>query len=131
MGKLPAPMTADYAAELNTSLVWVIADPAVLAVLVTKACEDHLLLDTIAVSPQAQGKGYAAELLSRAEADAREVGVPEVRLYTNEAMTENFDFYRKHGYTETARGDHEGYRRVFFSKRVELVTSESPVRSER
>lgn len=42
----------------------------------------------------------------------------EIRLYTNEAMTENLSYYPRHGYTETHRGEQDGFRRVFFRKQV-------------
>ena len=89
IGRPPAPMTADY-----------------------------LLLETIAVAPGAQGSGYGRLLLDRAECDAAELGLTEVRLYTNEAMTENLTFYPRHGYRETGRAVQDGYRRVYFSKTV-------------
>jgi len=41
-----------------------------------------LLLDNVAVLP------------------ARALGVPEIRLYTNAAMTENLTYYPQHGYTD-------------------------------
>ena len=74
--------------------------------------------DTIAVAPGAQGHGYGALLLARAEDDARELGLSEVRLVTNQAMTENQTFYPRHGYIETARGRQDGYDRVFYAKKV-------------
>ena len=55
-------------------------------------------------------------LLQRAERDAIEQGLSEVRLCTNEAMTENLVYYPRHGYRETGRAIQDGYRRVFFSK---------------
>ncbi len=57
-------------------------------------------------------------LLERAERDAVELGLTEVRLYTNEAMTENLTFYPRHGYRETGRALQDGFRRVYFSKTV-------------
>jgi ribosomal protein S18 acetylase RimI-like enzyme len=75
-------------------------------------------LETVAVAPAAQGHGYGALLLGRAEDDAAELGLPEVRLYTNEAMTENLTFYPRHGYRETHRAVENGFRRVYFSKAV-------------
>jgi N-acetylglutamate synthase-like GNAT family acetyltransferase len=117
IGRPPAPMVADYTALLGESRIWVVerAD-AIVAVLVTQHRGDHLLLDTIAVAPGAQGGGHGGRLLQRAELDAAEQGLAEVRLYTNEAMTENLTFYPRHGYRETARGGQDGYRRVFFAK---------------
>jgi hypothetical protein len=44
------------------------------------------------------------------------MGLPEIRLYTNEAMTENLGYYPRRGYRETHRATQNGYRRVFFSK---------------
>ena len=112
-------MTADYAAALAHSRVWVlVSNQAVIGALVTEDRTDHLLLETVAVAPSAQGRGYGARLLDRAERDAEELGLPEVRLYTNEAMTENLTFYPRHGYQETARAVEDGFRRVYFSKAV-------------
>jgi N-acetylglutamate synthase-like GNAT family acetyltransferase len=117
IGKPPAPMLADYAGLLDTSRIWVLERrDAVIAVLVTQHHGDHLLLDTVAVAPGAQGGGHGRRLLERAERDATEQGLSEVRLVTNEAMTENLVFYPRHGYRETGRANQDGYRRVFFSK---------------
>jgi GNAT superfamily N-acetyltransferase len=119
IGRPPAPMTADYAAALEHSRVWVlVSHDAVVGALVTEDRADHLLLETVAVAPAAQGHGYGALLLARAERDAEELGLPEIRLYTNEAMTENLTFYPRHGYQETARAVEDGFRRVYFSKSV-------------
>jgi Zn-dependent protease with chaperone function len=46
------------------------------------------------------------------------LGLPEVRLYTNEKMHENLDVYAKLGFEETGRGLDGGYRRVFMRKRL-------------
>lgn len=119
IGRQPAPMSANYVAAVASSRVWVIeADGEIAGVLVNEVHDDHLLLDTVAVAPEAQGHGYGALLLARAEDDARDLGLPEVRLYTNEAMTENQTFYPRHGYVETARGREDGYDRVFYVKKV-------------
>jgi ribosomal protein S18 acetylase RimI-like enzyme len=121
IGRPPAPMTADYAALLESSRVWVIDCGArVVGLLVTQDRDDHLFLDTIAVAPDTQGSGFGKRLMARAEADAVELGLAEIRLYTNEAMTENLTFYPRLGYRETARATDEGYRRVFYVKAVDL-----------
>jgi N-acetylglutamate synthase-like GNAT family acetyltransferase len=117
IGKPPAPMTAAYAELLHTSRVWVIEHGVELVgVLVTQAKTDHLLLDSVAVSPTAQGAGHGRALLARADEDARELGLPEIRLCTNETMTENLDFYPRRGFHETGRGVQDGFHRVFFAK---------------
>jgi N-acetylglutamate synthase-like GNAT family acetyltransferase len=117
IGRPPAPMNADYAAALGSSRVWVLeSGDAIVGALVTEDRADHMLLETIAVAPNAQGSGYGRLLLERAERDAVELGLTEVRLYTNEAMTENLSFYPRHGYRETGRATEDGFRRVYFSK---------------
>ncbi|WGW13582.1 GNAT family N-acetyltransferase [Saxibacter everestensis] len=117
MGTEPAPMQADYASLVDAGQVWVAEhDGDLVGLLVLKLEHDHLLLDNVAVSPDAQGLGIGAQLLAFAEEQAREHCLAEVRLYTNEAMTENLAYYPRHGFIETHRGTDHGYRRVFFSK---------------
>jgi ribosomal protein S18 acetylase RimI-like enzyme len=119
IGRPPAPMTADYATLLATSRVWVLdQDAAIVGLLVTEDKGDHLFLDVIAVAPDTQGSGYGRQLMARAEADAAEQGRTEIRLYTNQAMTENLTFYPRLGYHETGRGGQDGFRRVFYAKAI-------------
>ncbi|MCV7256313.1 GNAT family N-acetyltransferase [Mycobacterium hackensackense] len=119
MGRRPAPMDVDFTAALNDSLVWAIEDDGRLdAVLVLEHHADHVLVDTIAVDPAARGRGHGARLLDRAESDARELGLSEVRLYTNEAMSENLTYYPRRGYQETGRRTEDGYHRVYFRKKI-------------
>ncbi|MDN5851795.1 MAG: GNAT family N-acetyltransferase [Actinomycetia bacterium] len=119
IGVEPAPMHADYAALVEQGLVWVAADDAaVLGLVVLLPQRDHLLLDNIAVGPSAQGRGIGRTLLEFADNQARELGYAEVRLYTNEHMTENLAFYPRHGYVETERAIVDGYGRVFLTKHL-------------
>jgi ribosomal protein S18 acetylase RimI-like enzyme len=119
IGRLPAPMTADYAEAVRGGLTWLAAeDGEIVGLLVLAVQPDHLLLENIAVLPSAQGRGIGARLLAFTEERARALGHDEIRLYTNEAMTENLAYYPRHGYTETHRAEQDGYRRVFFRKRL-------------
>lgn len=120
IGHPPAPMTHDYGALVDAARVWVLeSEDRLCGVLVNVVHADHLLLDTVAVAPGTQGSGYGAVLLARAEQDARELGLPEVRLYTHLTMTENQSFYPRHGYTETSRGSEDGFDRVYYVKRLD------------
>ena len=119
IGRSPAPMNADYAEAVRTGLTWAaVRDDVIVGLLVLVVRPDHLLLENVAVLPSAQGSGVGARLLALAEEQARELGREEIRLYTNEAMTENLAYYPKHGYVETHRAEQDGFRRVFFSKRI-------------
>jgi GNAT superfamily N-acetyltransferase len=119
IGRRPAPMDADYGSLIGRGLVWVAQqDDVVVGALVLVPADDHLLLENIAVAPVSQGLGVGRRLMQTAEQRAREAGVPEVRLYTHEQMTENHDYYRRHGYVETHRAVDDGFARVFFTKQL-------------
>lgn len=119
MGREPAPMKADYAGLVEAGAVWTAEQAGVVVgLLVVEIGPDHVLLDNIAVAPYAQGTGVGRQLLEFAENHALRHGLREIRLYTNEAMTENLDYYPRHGYVETHRAVENGYRRVFFAKHL-------------
>jgi GNAT superfamily N-acetyltransferase len=117
IGRQPAPMTADYADAVRGGQAWLaVQDGQVVGVAVLADQDDHLLLENLAVLPAAQKTGIGARLLALAEEQARSRGFGEIRLYTNQAMTENLAYYPRHGYTETHRAGQGGFRRVFFRK---------------
>lgn len=122
MGQRPAPMLADYGALIAAQQVTLAqmgqADEVVAGLIVAYAKTDHYFIETVAVSPEHQGVGLGRALLAAAEAAGRAAGFAEVRLYTNEKMTENLDYYPKLGYRETGRVQEAGFSRVYFSKKV-------------
>ncbi|MEU6081084.1 GNAT family N-acetyltransferase [Streptomyces sp. NPDC047108] len=117
IGVRPAPMDADVEADIAAGRVFVTGDPVV-GVLVLAPQEDHLLLESVAVRPEAHGRGVGGRLLDFAEAHARERGLSEVRLHTHVLMTGNQRIYERRGYEETARGQTDRYRRIHYRKRV-------------
>lgn len=119
IGKKPGPMLDDYAARVAEGSVWVAEQAgAVLGLLVLLPEPDHVLLDNVAVAPEAHGRGIGRALVAFAEAEARRRGTPEIRLYTHEKMTENVALYPRLGYEETHRAQQAGYDRVFFRKKL-------------
>ncbi|HET6501859.1 MAG TPA: GNAT family N-acetyltransferase [Amycolatopsis sp.] len=119
IGREPAPLREDYRTLAASGQVWVAEqDGALVGLLVLKIESDHVLLDNVAVAPRAQNAGIGRRLLDFTDLQARHHGLGEVRLYTNEAMTENIDYYRRRGFVETHRTVDDGYRRVFFTKSV-------------
>jgi len=119
IGRKPGPMTDDYTALVAQGLVQVLEDQGrVCGLLVLIAQPDALLLDNIAIAPEAQGRGFGRLLLAAAEHAARSAGLPVIRLYTNVAMTENIAIYSRHGYAETGRRIENGLHRVYMEKRL-------------
>jgi N-acetylglutamate synthase-like GNAT family acetyltransferase len=117
IGREPAPMTADYGRIAKSGQAWVAEQGGcVVGLLVLELAGDHFLLENVAVAPSAQGLGIGGRLLQLAEKQAKAHGLREVRLYTNQAMTENLAYYAGRGYRETHRATQNGFRRVFFTK---------------
>ena len=117
MGKPPAPMLDDYTNLINSGIVYVATlDDRLVGIIVLWPKEDHLYVDNVAVLPEAQGTGVGAALLGFADAQAQRAGLNEIRLYTNEKMTENIEYYPKKGYHETHRASDASYERVYYSR---------------
>ncbi len=80
---------------------------------------DHLLIENIAVSENWQNHGLGSALLAHAATVARQLGVSELRLYTNAAFDENLIFYSHKGFVETGRERlPDGGVMVYFAKPV-------------
>jgi ribosomal protein S18 acetylase RimI-like enzyme len=119
IGREPAPMLVDYEAAIMARETWVLVEgDETSGVLVMRPDNDHLFVETVAVRPDRQGSGLGRRLMAFVEEAARDRGLREIQLYTNEKMEENLPFYRSLGFEETGRRFDEGYRRVFMKKRL-------------
>ncbi|MBM6594654.1 GNAT family N-acetyltransferase [Microvirga pudoricolor] len=120
IGHKPAPMTADYAAQIGTGEVHVATDRAdvLLGFIVFHARDGDMLLENVAVQPWASGRGIGGGLIRFCEQEALRLGCRAVRLYTNEKMTDNLALYPRLGYVEVDRRAEDGFNRVFFEKRL-------------
>ena len=114
IGREPAPMQADYAAAVATGRVVVIeADGAIAGYMVAWPEPDAYFVENIAVDPARQGRGAGRALIDHAVREARQHGLPALRLYTNAAMHENIVMYARMGFVETHRATEHGLNRVF------------------
>jgi ribosomal protein S18 acetylase RimI-like enzyme len=119
IGREPGPMLDDYKRLIQEGRVHVVEhDGAVRGILVLIPQEDAMLLDNVAVCPLAQGLGLGRRMLEFAERAAVNAGYRSIRLYTNEAMTENIELYTRIGYSETHRVEEKRLRRVYMTKAV-------------
>jgi len=83
---------------------------------------DHVLIYSIAVRPDRQGLGHGRVLLDFADRGARELGVSEVRLYTNRLMERNIAIYKRSGFAVTGTRSHStraGHVVVDMAKRID------------
>jgi ribosomal protein S18 acetylase RimI-like enzyme len=107
LGTIPKPATEDYGPRIERGEVWILeieGEPTGIAVLEENT--EYLLIYSIAVRPEAQRKGYARALLDFADKRAVEIGLHEVRLYTNEQMERNLRLYRQHGFLQMRKRPH-------------------------
>jgi ribosomal protein S18 acetylase RimI-like enzyme len=117
IGRKPGPMLDDYAALIAANRVQVLQDGSeTLGILVLIPEPDAMLLDNLALHPNAQGRGLGRLLLNAAEQAARAAGYTTIRLYTHVMMTENIALYTRLGYQETHRGEEHGLHRVYMAK---------------
>ncbi|MFI7637806.1 GNAT family N-acetyltransferase [Nonomuraea sp. NPDC049400] len=116
VGMRPLPMEADYAALIDAGLVHVTDELDGLIVLVLE--DGVLLVENVAVRPGRQGKGLGRALMAYAEEEARRLGLPALRLYTNVKMAANIALYESLGYVETGRQGIEGRSAVMMRKQL-------------
>lgn len=117
IGRRPGPMDDDYAARIAAGQALVaIEGGRIVGLLVTERGEGHLLIDNIAVSAAAQGRGIGRQLLAEAERQARASGLATLRLYTHARMAANIALYRRAGFAEIARVSEKGFDRVYMER---------------
>ena len=117
IGREPGPMLENYPALVAAGGVHVLENAGrVQGFIVLLDSPGVLLLDNLAVAPEAQGLGLGRQLMDFAERQARRTGYTAIRLYTHVAMTENIALYTRRGYVETHRAEERGLHRVYMSK---------------
>jgi ribosomal protein S18 acetylase RimI-like enzyme len=113
IGREPAPMVADFDAEVAAHHVVVIeAAGRVGGYMVAWPEADAYFIDNIAVDPECQDGGLGRRLIDHAATEADRLHLPALRLYTNVLMTENLSMYAHIGFVETHRATEKGFDRV-------------------
>jgi len=120
IGREPRPMVADYGRavkEHDIDLLY--AADTLVGLIETKQLPDHLWIENIAVSPDAQGRGFGKHLLALADEKAARSGCSEIRLLTNEAFAANIALYERSGFSvDRKEPSRLGGVTVFMSKRL-------------
>jgi ribosomal protein S18 acetylase RimI-like enzyme len=114
IGREPAPMVADFGAEIAAQNVVVVEVAGeVDGYMIAWPEAEAYFIDNIAVDPRCQGRGLGRCLIEHAVAEADRLRLPALRLYTNEMMTENLSMYAHIGFLETHRAEEKGIHRVY------------------
>ena len=117
IGRKPGPMLENYPALVAAGGAHVLENAGrVQGFIILLDSPGALLLDNLAVAPEAQGLGLGRQLMDFAELHARRTGYTAIQLYTHVAMTENIALYTRRGYVETHRAEEHGLHRVYMRK---------------
>ncbi|MEM1277359.1 MAG: GNAT family N-acetyltransferase [Pseudomonadota bacterium] len=116
IGRKPAPMVADFAAQIADGRVWVIERRRLEGFIVFYPLGNLMFLENVATHPEARGHGLGRALIEHCEAMARAQGLALVELYANAKMTANQNFYRRLGYEMFDRRNEDGFDRIYFRK---------------
>jgi ribosomal protein S18 acetylase RimI-like enzyme len=120
LGLEPLPLTVDYATIVADYEVWLLEHgDALEGVLILETRPDDLLIWSVAVAPEVQGRGIGSRLLDIAQARARELGRRKVRLYTGEKLAGNIAWYERHGFVRERTEDLGDRRLVHMMKPVD------------
>ena len=119
IGRLPRPMTDDYANVVRDFEVTVAElGGEIVGLLALGINDEGFVVDNVAVDPSHQGSGVGRTLLELAEAEARRAGFDSLYLYTHEKATENLALYSRIGYVEYDRRLHGEDRIVYLRKKL-------------
>lgn len=119
IGREPKPMAADYARAVRDHRIDLLHIGGELVALVETVPQgEHLLIESVAVAPAFQRHGLGRRLVAHAEHLAADLGLREVRLYTNTLFGNNVQLYGKLGYRVDREEPLTGGRLVHMSKAI-------------
>jgi GNAT superfamily N-acetyltransferase len=108
--------TDDYAEKVAEGDVFVAESASIAGLIVLIASRHHVLIENVAVDPDWQRTGVGSTVMAYAEIYVHELGLRDLRLYTNAATSENVTLYSRLGYSEVDCRTDDGFQRVLLSK---------------
>lgn len=120
LGLEPVPLLIPPGEILKRYETWFLEDDgAIVGAAALDPRPDHLEIWSLSVDPARQNAGIGRRLLDAAEARARELGLPKLRLFTGAPLTKNIDWYHRRGYaTEREEDLPDGRRLVHMAKSI-------------
>lgn len=119
IGREPLPVQVDYHQAIRAHDIDLLrAGEALVGLIETILRVDHVFIENIAVDPAHQGRGHGRRLLRHADQLARQAGLGELRLQTNQAFAANIDFYRRGGFRIDRTAPFRGGTVVFMSRTI-------------
>jgi GNAT superfamily N-acetyltransferase len=118
IGFRPPPMDVDHAPAVARGEVFVVAEPALVGLIVLVEDADRLQIENVAVDPERQDTGIGGALLDFAEWRARERRLRRMRLQTHERMTRNLSIYARRGFAREPKAPGDRLPRVVLSKQL-------------
>jgi ribosomal protein S18 acetylase RimI-like enzyme len=98
-GREPLPMRVNYAEAVKRHRFDLLYDGGTLVALIETVPDgDYLLIENVAVAPDAQGRGFGKRLIKHAEELAAASAMKGTRLYTNKLFAANLRLYETLGY---------------------------------
>ncbi len=110
------PKVSDGIADvIRDHRVWIVeVESRIVGGIVLVPHDNFMMLQNVAVRPEAAGMGLGRTLIAQAEQDCLDLGLSEIRLSTHIDMPENVAIYSRLGWEETGRSDNK----VFMSKSI-------------
>ena len=101
LGKTPPTFLEDFDTHVGLGNLWLLDRLGSCdAMVVLTPMTDHMLIQAMAVDPKLQGQGLGQQLLEFAEYKTIELGMCDVRLYTNSLMERNVKIYTRWGFDQ-------------------------------
>lgn len=119
LGVEPLPLLTPADAVIDAHEVWLLEEGDGLSgALVLNPEPDHLLVWSVAVAPDRQGRGLGTRLLAAVEERAKHLDLADLRLYTGEKLARTIGWYARHGWTTDRVEARPDRRLVHMIKRV-------------
>ncbi len=92
-------VSTGLASAIEGKSVWVAElNGAVVGGMVLEATDSYLILENVAVHPNASGSGVGKALIGKAESECMRIGLREIRLSTHNDMAGNIGLYEHLGW---------------------------------